>query len=246
MVLSKWAHWNVFYLGIRFVLPSLHFCPKHLSLGRITFDKGWFFEITQRIARGASLPSVPFLWCCPVLRVSRRSPRRPPLLEMEMCPCWGLGVRGVEWCHQRESFCRTQRQQTTWLSLTSEWEWGHRMSLSVNDCIKGREKASSCPQLKVSSCWEGVTFPALCAVAKGQSQQGRHVGANEVRAGIFLSLTLGAAYSRHMDTKLLNWKGDNTEFSTVCLYHSQSFFTSFLTEWELPKLQLPFSKCTNW
>lgn len=50
------------------------------------------------------------------------------------------------------------------------------MSLPVNDCIKGREKASSCPQLKVSSCCEGVTFLALCAVAKGQSQQGRHVG----------------------------------------------------------------------
>lgn len=119
MVLSKWAHWNVFYLGIRFVLPSLHFCPKHLSLERITFDKGWFFEITQRIARGASLPSAPFLWCCPVFLASRWSPRRPPLLEMEMCPCWGLGVGGVEWCHQRESFCRAQRQQTTWLSLTS-------------------------------------------------------------------------------------------------------------------------------
>ena len=68
---------------------------------------------------------------------------------------------------------------------------------------------------------------------------------NEVRAGIFLSLTLGAAYFLHMDTKPLNWKGDNTEFSTVCLCHSQSFFTFFLTEWELPKLQLPFSKCTN-
>ena len=140
MVLSRWAHWNVFYLGIRFVLSPLHFCPKHLSLERITFDKGWFFEITQRIARGASPPSVPSLWCCPEFRVSRRSPRRPPLLEMEMCPCWGLGVRGVEWCHQRESFCRTQRQQTMRLSFTSEWEWGHRMSLSVNDCIKGRRK----------------------------------------------------------------------------------------------------------
>lgn len=50
------------------------------------------------------------------------------------------------------------------------------MSLPVNDCIKGREKASSCPQLKVSSCCEGVPFLALCAVAKGQSQQGRPVG----------------------------------------------------------------------
>lgn len=216
MVLSKWAHWNVFYLSIPFVLPSLHFCPKHLSLERIIADKGSFFEITHRIARGASLPSVPFLWCCPVFPVGSRSPRRPPLLEMEMCPCWGLGVRGAEWCHQRESSCRTQRQQSTWLSLTSEWEWGHGMSLPVNDCIKGREKASSCPQLKVSSCCEGVTFLALCTVAKGQSQQGRRVG------GIFLSLTLGAAYFPHMDTKPLNWKGDNTEFSTVCLCHSQS------------------------
>lgn len=37
--------------------------------------------------------------------------------------------------------------------------------------------------------------------------------AKEVRAGIFLSLTLGAACFLHMDTKPLDWKGDNTEFS---------------------------------
>ena len=248
MVLSRWAHWNVFYLGIRFVLSSLHFCPKHLSLERITFDKGWFFEITQRIARGASLPSVPSLWCCPEFRVSRRSPRRPPLLEMENgngVPCWGLGVRGVEMVPSKGEFLQNP-EAANHVALT---HFRVRMrSQDVPFCewlYKRPEKASSCPQLKVCSCCEGVTFWLFVQSPKDSlSRAGMWEPARWEQ--VFSSLShWGLLTLATWTQSLLIGKGI-TEFSTVCLYHSQSFFTSFLTEWELPKLQLPFSICTNW
>lgn len=190
-VLSKWAHWNAFYLSIPFVLPSLHFLFQAPFPGENYLDKGWFFEITHRDGTGFSSFLLLSSAVLPSVLRGQPSSRRPPLLK------WRCALLLRTW-RQRSgmvpsrSFCRTQRQQTTWLSLTrSENEVTGCPFLWMTVAKRPRESLL-CPQLKVSSCCEGVTSLAS-AVAKGQSQQGRH-GKLRRWEQVFSSLILGAAY----------------------------------------------------
>lgn len=150
---------------------------------------------------------------------------------MEMCPCWGLGVRGGGMVPSKGEFLQNP-EAANHLALTYfGWEYeGHRMSLPVNDCIKAQEKTSSCPQLKVSSCCEEVTFLALYWSPKDSLSRAGMWEAKEVSRYFPLSHFGGCLLSPRTQSLLIG-KGITQSFFSCLSCHSQSFFCPAFSNW---------------